>query len=185
MTQSVVKQFHAALIHLLSEKGRGAQTHLAKDQKIDRGHLNAIIKQRRPGSDKIREKIADHFNLSFEEMLSLGRRILSGEIVSTSEINRTPDVPLSNLHHAGQTTDLSECDDCRKQKMAGSSIPDKILQVTGILNSDNGYADLMSDFIGAVHARINTKTENGELAERLNEIDARLTILEKMLTGKI
>ena len=59
MIQSVAKQFHAALTHLLSEEGRGAQTRLANEQQIDRGYLNAIVKQRKLGSDKIRERIAE------------------------------------------------------------------------------------------------------------------------------
>ncbi len=79
MAQLVSKQFHAALTYFLTEEGWGAQARLAQEQKIDRGYLNAIIKGRKNGSDKIREKIAGHFGVTFEEMLSLGRRVLDGE----------------------------------------------------------------------------------------------------------
>ena len=76
MNQTFLKQFHAALIHLLKEEGRGAQTRLASEQEIDRGYLNAIVKQRKCGSDKVWDKIAHHFKMTFEEMLSFGRNIL-------------------------------------------------------------------------------------------------------------
>jgi hypothetical protein len=40
--------------------------------------LNSIIKGRKPGSITVREKIASHFELEYEDMLLLGRWILSG-----------------------------------------------------------------------------------------------------------
>jgi len=138
MNQSIVKQFHAALTHLLSEEGRGAQSRLAIGQQIDGGYLNAIVKQRKPGSDKIWKKIADHFNITFEEMLSLGQHILNGENVSALETNKMADV-LSSVPNAERTKDLSEFDHSQKQEIAESSIPDKIIQVIGILNAGSGY----------------------------------------------
>ncbi|MDD3813582.1 MAG: hypothetical protein PHZ02_02960 [Desulfocapsaceae bacterium] len=179
MNQSIAKQFHAALTHLLSEEGRGAQSRLAIGQQIDGGYLNAIVKQRKPGSDKIWQKIADHFNITFEEMLSLGQHILNGKNVSALEINKMADVLSSVPYHAEQTKDLSEFDHSQKQEIAESSIPGKIIQVIGILNAGSGYDSLMSDFIGAVHTMIITKTENEALKNQLKEYEARLAILDK------
>ena len=178
MNQSIAKQFHAALTNLLSEEGRGAQSRLAIGQQIDGGYLNAIVKQRKPGSDKIWKKIADHFNITLEEMLSLGQHILNGENVSALEKNKMADV-LSSVPHAEQTKDLSEFDHSQKQEIAESSIPGKIIQVIGILNAGSGFDSLMSDLIGAVHDMISTKTENEALKNQLKVNEARLAILDK------
>lgn len=73
------KKFRTALDFLLSQEGRKAQSRLSKEQMIDSGYLNSIIKGRKPGSISVREKIASHFKLEYEDMLYLGRWILSGK----------------------------------------------------------------------------------------------------------
>ncbi len=72
------QKFRAALDFLLEKEGRKAQARLSKEQNIDSGYLNSIIKGRKPGSIAVREKIAAHFDLEYEDMLYLGRWILSG-----------------------------------------------------------------------------------------------------------
>lgn len=72
------QKFRAALDFLLEKEGRKAQARLSKEQNIDSGYLNSIIKGRKPGSITVREKIAAHFDLEYEDMLYLGRWILSG-----------------------------------------------------------------------------------------------------------
>ena len=72
------QKFRAALDFLLEKEGRRAQSRLSKEQNIDSGYLNSIIKGRKPGSIAVREKIAAHFDLEYEDMLYLGRWILSG-----------------------------------------------------------------------------------------------------------
>lgn len=179
MSQYVAKQFHAALTHLLSEEGRGAQTRLANEQQIDRGYLNAIVKQRKLGSDKIRERIAEHFKMTFEEMLLLGRRILSGKDLSVLKGNKVAEVLSSAPHLDEQEKNISKFDLVPKQELALSSISDKIIQVIEILNAGSGYDHLMSDFIGVVHGMVSTKKENETLKNQLREVEARLAILEK------
>ncbi len=71
-------KFRTALEFLLAREGRRAQSRLSKEQSIDSGYLNSIIKGRKPGSITVREKIAAHFDLEYEDMLYLGRWILSG-----------------------------------------------------------------------------------------------------------
>lgn len=61
------------LNHLLQEEGRGGQTRLATAKDIDRDYLNAITKSRQAGSDDTRARIADHFETTFEDMLTFGR----------------------------------------------------------------------------------------------------------------
>jgi len=179
MIQSVAKQFHAALTRLLSEEGRGAQTRLANEQQIDRGYLNAIVKQRKLGSDKIRERIADHFKMTFEEMLSLGRRILSGEDLSELKRSKMAEVLPSASHLDEQSKEICEIDFSPKQELRSLRNTDKIIQVIELLNAGGGYDNLMSDFIGAVHDMVSTKKENEALKNQLREIEARLVILEK------
>ena len=72
------QKFRTALNFLLEKEGRKAQSRLSKEQNIDSGYLNSIIKGRKPGSITVREKIAAHFDLEYEDMLYLGRWILSG-----------------------------------------------------------------------------------------------------------
>ncbi len=73
------QKFRTALNFLLEREGRKAQSRLSKEQNIDSGYLNSIIKGRKPGSITVREKIAAHFDLEYEDMLYLGRWILAGK----------------------------------------------------------------------------------------------------------
>ncbi len=72
------KKFRTALSFLLQQEGRTAQARLSKKQDIDSGYLNSIIKGRKPGSITVKEKIASHFDLEYEDMLYLGHWIQSG-----------------------------------------------------------------------------------------------------------
>lgn len=72
------KKFRTALDFLLTQEGRTAQARLSKEHGIDPGYLNSIIKGRKPGSIVVKEKIAAHFELEYEDMLLLGHWILSG-----------------------------------------------------------------------------------------------------------
>ena len=87
MAQSIRTQFHAALTRLLKKEGRGAQRRLAVQEEIDPGYLNAIVKGRKSGSEEVRAKIASHFNIIYEDMLAMGRRILEGNEDADSEGN--------------------------------------------------------------------------------------------------
>ena len=93
MDQLITNQFRAALTHLLAQEGRGAQARLAKQQNIDRGYLNAIVKGRKSGSEKIRSKIASHFDMAYEDVFVLGRRVLEqAESSAANYENQTFDV---------------------------------------------------------------------------------------------
>ena len=72
------KKFRTALDFLLKQEGRTAQARLSKEKGIDSGYLNSILKGRKPGSIAVKDKIASHFELEYEDMLILGRWILSG-----------------------------------------------------------------------------------------------------------
>ena len=167
MNQTILKQFHAALTHLLKEEGRGAQTRLASEQKIDRGYLNAIVKQRKSGSDKVWEKIAHHFKMTFEEMLSFGRTILEeveAPVLDQSKSEQPEflqDVPIAPADK------IKKYDISPKSEKAIPDIPEKIVKTIEILGEGIGYSNLFSDLIDVFHKTINTEKENVMLKNKL------------------
>ncbi|MGB3211845.1 MAG: hypothetical protein WBB19_14165 [Desulforhopalus sp.] len=185
MEQSISNQFRVALTHLLAREGRGAQTRLSSQQKIDRGYLNAIVKGRKSGSEEIRSKIANHFNLAYEEMFILGRRILEG--------GGEPD--LTNVNAFGLSTtdkfpvfqtseDDSEFETVQKTEEVAANISDKILKVIEILKSGTSYADSLAGQIDTFHEAISTEEENRALKNKLSGMESRIASLEKNLDGK-
>ena len=191
MAQLVSKQFHAALTHFLSEEGRGAQARLALEQQIDRGYLNAITKGRKAGSDKIREKIADHFGVTFEDMLSLGRRILDGEKgrdVSEELVKDTKAV--SGERHEN----LVDLESHRQEQEILDDFPEKIATAAKILGSNSAYGDFLASLnkllqasqeVDAVKKENDAvKEDNLKLQKKVVELEERLASVERMLTGE-
>jgi hypothetical protein len=178
MNQTFLKQFHAALIHLLKEEGRGAQTRLASLQQIDRGYLNAIVKQRKCGSDKVWDKIAHHFNMTFEEMLSFGRNILDEVEAPGLDRRRREDTGLPQEFTIASADKIRKCDISQKSDKATSDIPEKIVKAIEILGGGTGYSSLLSDIIDFVHKTLNTEKENVMLKNKLKELESRLALLE-------
>lgn len=167
MDQSASNQFRIALIHLLKEEGRGAQSRLAKIQGIDRGYLSAIVRGKKPGSEQIRNKIASHFGMVYEEMLTLGRRIMDGEELPV--FGDEPDKPQEKPET--KTTGNS------------SEISTAIIEVLG---SDTNNAKLLTDLIQALHGKVTferrnseLKAENKQLQEKVEELEARIARLEE------
>ncbi len=167
MDQSASNQFRAALIHLLKMEGRGAQSRLAKEQGIDPGYLSAIVRGKKPGSEQIRNKIASHFGLVFEEVLVLGRRIMDGDEspVSAGDPDKPQEEPKT------KTTDNS------------SELSTAIIEVLG---SDTNNAKLLTDLIEALHGKVIFERKNSELEaqkkqlqEKVEELEARIARLEE------
>lgn len=168
MAQSVSNHFNAALIYLLHQAGRGAQSHLAGQQKIDRGYLNAIIKGRKPGSEDVRAKIAAHFHLTYEDMLTLGRRILENR--GKDILEGDSDVEQKELIHDKVT------------ETAGgviSSISEKIMKTVVVLESDSTRRDVLADLIDVFHEAVSIHNENLALRNRIKEMEVRIARLEK------
>lgn len=168
MDQSASNQFRTALVHLLKQEGRGSQARLAENQKIDRGYLSAIVRGKKPGSEQIRNKIASHFGMVYEEMLVLGRRIMDGEESLTSD--------------GGP--------DKQKEKAATPPPADNSSEISTaiieILGSDAGNAKLLTDLIKALHGKVTferknsaLETENAQLKEKVEELETRIARLEE------
>ncbi len=194
MDQSAPNQFCAALAYLLDQEGRGAQTRLADQQKIDRGYLNAIVKGRKSGSEKKRSEIAAHFGMVYEDMLALGRRILDGEddpsrrkqagdsplpqdFIDNDEGNRAIDFKINPINGPGS-----------------DNISKRIIGVLEVLGSGTAYADLLAGLIDAFQDSVSTKKkleqledENLELRTKLKEMDemkSRIASLELRQDGE-
>jgi hypothetical protein len=178
MNQTILKQFHAALTHLLEEEGRGAQTRLASEQKIDRGYLNAIVKQRKSGSDKVWEKIAHHFKMTFEEMLAFGRTILEEAQAPVLDQSKSEQAEFPQDAPIAPADKIKKYDIYPKSENATPDIPEKIVKTIEILGGGSGYNNLLSDVIDVFHKMINTEKENVMLKNKLKDLESRLALLE-------
>lgn len=185
MAQLVTNQFQAALAHLLTQEGRGAQSRLAGQQKIDRGYLNAIVKGRKPGSEEVRAKIAGHFNMTYEDMLALGRGILGRGELEISEAKK------GNEQKASAKDSIARADKGvidfkapKKFQDAQSGFSEKIMKVVEILESDTIYRDVLAELIDAFHEAVSTKNDNLKLRNQMKEMESRIASLENMLADK-
>ena len=160
MNNPIAEQFRVALNFLLQQEGRGAQVRLALAQNIDRGYLNAVIKERKPAAEEIRLKIANHFGMLYEEMLAFGRRVQAG-LVKTEE---------------GKGAEGS---DVEVESNSGNGISSKIEQVREILESGTGYDQALSNLIDTVHQANMIGRKSRMIENRLEEIERRLELVEK------
>ena len=185
MNQTFLKQFHAALTHLLKAEGRGAQTRLASEQKIDRGYLNAIVKQRKSGSDKVWEKIAHHFKMTFDEMLSFGRNILDEAEIPVLYQSMEEEPKYNQDFYIDPADKIKKCDISPKSENATPDIPGKIVKTIEILGGGVGYNNLFSELIDIFHKMTNTEKENVMLKNKLKELESRLALLEVQSENEI
>lgn len=185
MDQSISKQFHSALIFLLAREGRGAQSRLASQQNIDRGYLNAIIKGRKPGAEEVRSKIAAHFDMIYEEILALGRRILDGNNGLVAEAKGEVKLKALILSGSAKTEEgiFDSHDELQKIGAAPSNISETIFKVIEILESGTPYGDSLRGSIDILHEAVITKKENLVLHNQMMAMDSRVVRLEAMLSG--
>lgn len=198
MDQSATNQFRAALAFLLKKEGRGSQTRLAQITKIDRGYLNGIVKGRKPGSEEKRGEISAHFEMNYEDMLSLGRRILNGEGDDTL---LTKDSPEEELAEWGELTEdekwNSESSNSLKSTKGVTNIPGRLVSTVEVLEAGGGYSDLLAGLIDAFQDSVSTRkknleleealqdliNENSKLKDQLSEMKSRLASLEGGVSG--
>lgn len=92
--------FVAALQKRLKEQGRGSKKKLAADVDVSPNHLSDILGQRKNAGQKLKERIADALNMSFEDMLMLGRRIVEGRESGENDQSST-----ESLHQGSKSND--------------------------------------------------------------------------------
>lgn len=185
MNKTISKQFHAALTHFLDQEGRGAQSRLAREQNIDCGYMNAIVKGRKSGAEDIRTKIAAHFGMEYEEMLALGRAILDGKDISSAGVRGEAgegDAALSPS--TAIENSAGEFMGPERTKAPPLSISEKIVKVVEILESDSNYRNTLSDLIDEFHEAISVKKDNLVLEARIKEIELRMIDLERLAKKK-
>lgn len=167
MAQFISDYFRAALVHLLSEKGRGAQTRLAIDQGIDRGYLNAIVKGRKAGSERVREKIACYFNIDYEKMLALGRRLEEVEREGGGEGSAKGSLPIGKVSQNGEghAVDISEF----------------IMKMIDILESDTSYSFLLKNIINNLHQTVGQQRSDSVSIKKVADLESKVSRLEARL----
>jgi len=171
MNNVIAEQFRAALNFLLHQEGRGAQVRLAVAQNIDRGYLNAVIKGRKPGAEEIRLKVADHFGMTYEAMLTLGRAVQEGPVVQGQGVSR--------LRSSRDTQSSGESLDQHPDKMKSETLQ----RALEVLNSETEYGTILNRVIDTLVKGMKERRENVDMASRLELLEERLGRLELSVTG--
>ena len=167
MSNLIADLFRAALNFLLHQEGRGAQVRLAVAQNIDRGYLNAVIKGRKPAAEEIRLRIANHFGMTYEAMLILGRTVQEGALSQDTENSK------SGIARKSQALLQVKVD-----QVSNDLSLKALQQATEILTSGTEYCAVLVEIISTLHKTLKNGRENGEVTERLKLLEARLKQLE-------
>lgn len=157
---------------------------MASQQNIDRGYLNAIIKGRKPGAEELRSNIAAHFDMIYEDMLALGRRILNGENEFAAEGNGKVRLKVLILSGRAKAEEgIFESHELQKIGAAPSNISETILKVIEILESGTPYGDSLRGSIEVLHEAVSTKKENLVLHNQMMAMDSRIVRLEATMVS--
>ena len=166
MNNPIAEQFRVALNFLLQQEGRGAQVRLALAQNIDRGYLNAVIKGRKPAAEEIRLKIVDHFGMTYEAMLTLGRAVQEGTVVQSQGVSRLGSLrdEQSSADNLGRHLDKTKSETLQR--------------ALEMLKSETEYSAILSGVIDGLYGAMKGKRENVEMVRRLEMLEERLGKLE-------
>ncbi|QQG64679.1 hypothetical protein [Desulfobulbus oligotrophicus] len=167
MNNPIAEQFRVALNYLLQQEGRGAQVRLAVAQNIDRGYLNAVIKGRKPAAEEIRLKIADHFGMTYEAMLTLGWAVQEGTVVQGQGVSR-----LGSLGNTQSSADILG-------RHLDKTKSETLHQALEVLKSETEYSAILSGVIDGLYGAMKGKRENVEMVRRLEMLEERLGELER------
>jgi plasmid maintenance system antidote protein VapI len=168
MPNAIAEQFRAALVHLLSLEGRGAQVRLAQAKDIDPGYLNAVVKGRKSAAEEIRVRIAEHFGMLYEDMLALGRKVQEGSATDVTA------VVLPN-QQAGRMPAADSIGGRQEDHVA-----ETIRKALEILTEQAEYRDALSTVIAAMHRAMVVGNAGKVVLEgnRLQVMEERLAQLE-------
>ena len=171
MNNPIAEQFRVALNFLLHQEGRGAQVRLALAQNIDRGYLNAVIKGRKPAAEEIRLKIVDHFGMTYEAMLTLGRAVQEGTVAQSQGVSRLGSLrdEQSSADNLGRHLDKTKSETLQR--------------ALEMLKSETEYSAILSGVIDGLYGAMKGKRENVEMVRRLEMLEERLGKLELSAIG--
>ena len=116
--------FVAALQKKMKEQGRGAKKLLAANVGVSPNHLSDILAKRKNAGQKLKERISDALDISFEDMLVLGRHLIEGE----------GDGKAGNAEGNEQSGHVAEADPHKQNKTA-----DFMAMAANILQSKTPY----------------------------------------------
>ena len=148
--------FVAALQKKLKEQGHGSKKKLAVDVGISPNHLSDILAQRKNAGEKLKERIADTFTMSFEDMLVLGRRIAEGR--SAEESDNESSKPLS------QET---------------KEIDNFLALASQILESDTPYRQALINNLTAFHQAMETGDKQVEALQIIASLQKELKTMRQ------
>jgi hypothetical protein len=171
MNNAIAEQFRAALNFLLYQEGRGGQVRLALAQNIDRGYLNAVTKGRKPAAEEIRLKIASHFGMTYEAMLTLGRAVEEGTVVQGHGLSRLG--PPMDAPSYAESLD-------RHQAKTKSVALQRVLEM---LDSETEYSTILSGVVDALNKAMKERRKKIDMARRLKLLEERLRRLELSASG--
>jgi len=170
MPNAIAEQFRAALVHLLSLEGRGAQVRLAQAKEIDRGYLNAVVKGRKSAAEEIRVRIAEHFGMLYEDMLALGRKLQDGRVADATVTKAALPDQLAERMPAADSIGGQQ----------GDNVAETIRKALEILAEQAEYRDALSRVIAAMHRAMVVGNAGKVVPEgnRLQVMEERLAQLE-------
>lgn len=140
---------------------------LAVARNIDRGYLNAVIKGRKLAAEEIRLKIADHFGMTYEAMLTLGWAVQEGTVVQGQGVSR--------LGSLGNTQSSADSLGRHLDKTKFETLH----QALEVLKSETEYSAILSGVIDGLYGAMKGKRENVEMVRRLEILEERLGELER------
>jgi len=170
MLNTIAEQFRAALVHLLSLEGRGAQVRLAQAKEIDPGYLNAVVKGRKSAAEEIRVRIAEHFGMLYEDMLALGRKVQEGSAVDVTATKAVlPDQQAERMPSADSIGGRQE-----------DHVAETIRKALEILAEQAEYREALSRVIAAMHRAMVVGNAGKVVPEgnRIQVMEERLAQLE-------
>ncbi len=143
-----------------------------------------IVRGKKSGSEKKRCEIAEHFHMLYEDVLTLGRKLLNDEECPTHESEANKDISalkisdtsklqkefLGKNHHPGHCKGTDD-------------IPDRIVRVIEVLNSGTEYANLLAGMINAFHDTVSTKKKNLSLKKENSNLKANLTAMDQRIVS--
>jgi len=83
---TVDEYFRAALQKLITKSPKGIKTALAENIKISYRYIDLILQGKRNPGKKTGEKIAEFFDMTYDDMIRLGRAIIEKETMNIMDM---------------------------------------------------------------------------------------------------
>lgn len=149
--------FVKALQQSLMKQGRGAKKKLAEKVDISPNHLSDILASRKNAGQKLKEQIAQTLEISFEEMLALGRQLIKEPHVDA---------------------DIGSVRQRNKGNHYLSTVPDNFMEmVNQILEHNLLYREALINNVLVYHQAIKTSEKEQKTFQMIHELQEDLRSL--------